>query len=307
MVSALQDRVARFWKDRPESSAKRSGAMSKQLSDKRALVTGAASGIGRAVAIAFAREGADIVGLDAAGRVSPTQTYPLPTSEDLAETGRMVAANGGKWTGEQADIRDRAALKAMAQRYGAFDVLALVAGIQAFRPIAEMEDADWDDQIEINLTGTANCLRAFAPAMLKRGSGRIILTSSTQGRHGTLNGSAYSASKWGLLGLMKSAALEFAPQGVTVNAVIPGLIDTRLTRHRDRYLQALQLAGAGKVPPGDLEANAKAALTRGSPMRLPWLPPEDVAKAYVYLAGDSGNLVCGAAIEVTAGDSAHFE
>lgn len=280
--------------------------MSTQLASKRALVTGAASGIGRAVAIAFAREGSDIVGLDAADRVSPVQTYPLPTREDLDETGRMVAAEGGTWTGAQADIRDRVALKSVAERHAAFDILALVAGIQAFRPIAEMEDADWDDQIEVNLTGTANCLRIFAPAMLKRGSGRIILTSSTQGRHGTLNGSAYSASKWGLLGLMKSAALEFAPQGVTVNAVIPGLIDTRLTRHHDRYVQAVQLANAGKVPSGDLEANAKTALMRGSPMRLPWLPPEDVAKAYVYLAGDSGNLVCGAAIEVTAGDSAHF-
>lgn len=280
--------------------------MIKQLAGKRALVTGAASGIGRAVAVAFAQEGADIVGLDAAARVSPTQTYPLPTREDLEETGRMVTASGSRWTGELADIRDRAALKSLAQRHGVFDVLALVAGIQAFRPIAEMEDADWDDQIEVNLTGTANCLRVFAPAMLKRGSGRIILTSSTQGRHGTLNGSAYSASKWGLLGLMKSAAFEFAPQGVTVNAVIPGLIDTRLTRHHDRYVQALQVAGAGNVPPGDLEANAEAALKRGSPMRLPWLPPEDVAKAYVYLAADSGNLVCGTAIEVTGGDSAHF-
>jgi NAD(P)-dependent dehydrogenase (short-subunit alcohol dehydrogenase family) len=280
--------------------------MIKQLAGKRALVTGAASGIGRAVAVAFAQEGADIVGLDAAGRVSPIQTYPLPTHEDLEETGRMVTASGSRWVSELADIRDREALKSAAQRHGAFDVLALIAGIQAFRPIAEMEDADWDDQIEVNLTGTANCLRVFAPAMLKRGGGRVILTSSTQGRHGTLNGAAYSTSKWGLLGLMKSAALEFAPQGVTVNAVIPGLIDTRLTRHHDRYVQALQLAGAGKVPPGDLEANAEAVLTRGSPMHLPWLPPEEVAKAYVYLAADSGNLVCGAAIEVTAGDSAHF-
>jgi NAD(P)-dependent dehydrogenase (short-subunit alcohol dehydrogenase family) len=79
----------------------------------------------------------------------------------------------------------------------AFDVIALVAGIQGFKPIVEMDDPDWNDHININLTGTANCLRSFAPAMLKRGQGRIILTSSTQGRHGTLNGAAYSASKWG--------------------------------------------------------------------------------------------------------------
>jgi len=106
---------------------------------------------------------------------------------------------------------------------------------------------------------------------------------------------------------MKSAALEFAPRGITVNAVVPGLIDTCLTRHHDRYVQALQSANAGEVPPGDLEANAGKSLARKSPMRLPWLPASEVAKAYVYLAADSGNLVCGAAIEVTAGDSANFQ
>jgi NAD(P)-dependent dehydrogenase (short-subunit alcohol dehydrogenase family) len=97
----------------------------------------------------------------------------------------------------------------------------------------------------------------------------------------------------GLLGLMKSAALEFAPKGVTVNAVIPGLIDTRLTRHGDRYIQALQAADAGQVPSGNLEANAGALLERGNPMHLPWLPAAEVAKAYVYLASNLGTLVCG--------------
>ena len=280
--------------------------MSGLLAGKLALVTGAASGIGRQVALAFAREGAEIVGLDAAARGSPSQTYAIPTLADLEETGRLVGACGGNWSPEQVDIRDLPALRSVASRYRPFDVLTLIAGIQGFKPIVEMEDTDWDDQLAVNLTGTANCLRAFAPAMLARGQGRVILTSSTQGRHGTLNGAAYSASKWGLLGLMKSAALEFAPKGVTVNAVIPGLIDTRLTRHRDRYIQALQTANAGQVPPGDLEVNAGTALARANPMHLPWLPPADVAKAYVYLAADSGALVCGTAIEVTAGDSAHF-
>ena len=280
--------------------------MSGRLAGMRTLVTGAASGIGRAVAVAFAREGAAVVGMDIAARVSPIQGYSIPGDVELAETGKLVSAQGGAWSAEQADIRDLGALKAIADRHGAFDVLALVAGIQAFKPIVEMEDRDWDDQIDVNLTGTAKCLRAFAPAMLAHGRGRVILTSSTQGKHGTLNGSAYSASKWGLLGLMKSAALEFAPQGVLVNAVIPGLIDTRLTRNDGRYIQALQTANAGQVPPGDLKENAEAALSKKSPMRLPWLPPENVAEAYVYLAGASGARVCGTAIEVTAGDSAHF-
>ena len=112
------------------------------------------------------------------------------------------------------------------QTFGGIDILFANAGIQDFKPLLEMEDADWHDQIDVNLTGTANALRAVAPHIVKRGGGRIILTSSTQGQHGTKFGASYSASKWGILGLMKSAALELGPHGITVNSVVPGLIDT---------------------------------------------------------------------------------
>src|SRR5271157_5443966 len=112
-----------------------------------------------------------------------------------------------------------------------------------------MEDADWHITIDVNLTGTANAVRAFAPYIVKRGGGRIILTSSTQGQHGTKYGAAYSASKWGIIGLMKSAALELGAYNITVNAVIPGLVNTALTRHEDRYAQAIQEAGG--APSGD--------------------------------------------------------
>src|SRR5262249_32473809 len=108
-----------------------------------------------------------------------------------------------------------------------------------FKPILEWDDADWHDQIDVNLTGTCNAIRAVAPHLVANGGGRIIVTSSTQGRHGTKYGAAYSASKWGIIGLMKSAALEFGEHKITVNALIPGLIDTPLTRHRTRYEQAV--------------------------------------------------------------------
>lgn len=101
-----------------------------------------------------------------------------------------------------------------------------------------MSDQLWHDQIDINLSGTANALRAAAPLLVPARRGRIVVTSSTQGQHGTLDGSAYSASKWGPIGLMKSAALELGRYGITVNAVIPGLIDMALTRHEDRYAPA---------------------------------------------------------------------
>ena len=181
------------------------------------------------------------------------------------------------------------------------------AGIQSFHSLLEMEDADWNITIENNVTGTANAVRAFAPYIVKRGGGRIILTSSTQGRHGTLNASAYSASKWAIIGLMKSAALEFGRYKITVNALIPGLIDTPLTRHEERYAQAIQVAGG--TPTGSLatdEEIARNGLARHSPLGVPWIDPADVAPVVVFLASDAARMISGAAYDVTAGDSANI-
>ena len=161
-----------------------------------------------------------------------------------------------------------------------------------------MDDADWAITIDVNLAGTANALRAFAPHMVKR------VTSSTQGQHGTKYGAAYAASKWGIIGLMKSAALELGPHKITVNAVIPGLIDTPLTRHEERYAQVLQ--DAGRPPTGSSadEEEARKILTAKTPLGVPWIDPADVAPVVVFLASDAARMVSGAAYDVTAGDSA---
>ncbi|MBV8219867.1 MAG: SDR family oxidoreductase [Solirubrobacterales bacterium] len=193
------------------------------------------------------------------------------------------------------------------REWGGVDVVFANAGIQAFKPLLEMQDVDWTDQIDVNLSGTANVVRAFAPLLVRRGGGKIIITSSTQGQHDTKFGSSYSASKWGLLGLMKSAALELGEHRITVNAVIPGLIDTALTRHEDRYAQAL--AEAGQTPSGNSkqdEQAAVAALTTKSPLGAPWLEPEDVAPVLVFLASDAARMVSGTAFAATGGDSAHI-
>ena len=155
----------------------------------------------------------------------------------------MVEAAGTRWLEGRLDQRDLPALRAAAEQaraaFGRLDILFANAGIQTFKPMLDWQDADWQDTIDVNLTGTCNAIRAVAPHLVRNGGGRIIVTSSTQGRHGTKFGAAYSASKWGIIGLMKSAALELGVHKITVNAVIPGLIDTPLTRHRQRYAQAV--------------------------------------------------------------------
>jgi NAD(P)-dependent dehydrogenase (short-subunit alcohol dehydrogenase family) len=158
------------------------------LRGKVAVVTGAARGIGRASAVALAREGADIVGIDICAPVYPPSGVTASTQNDLEETAVQVRAAGRCWLGLTVDQRNLPALRAagarIEQELGGMDILFANAGIQAFKPLLEMDDADWDVQITNDLTGTANAIRAFGPYLVKRGSGRIIVTASTQGRHG---------------------------------------------------------------------------------------------------------------------------
>jgi SDR family mycofactocin-dependent oxidoreductase len=278
------------------------------LRGKVAVVTGAARGIGRATAVAFAREGADIVGIDICAPVDPRSGVTASNPEDLSETGRLVEATGGRWLSVVLDQRDLPALRACAlearRMFGGIDILFANAGTQSFHSLLDMEDTDWQITIDVNLTGTANAIRAFAPHIVNRGGGRIIVTSSTQGRHGMKYGAAYSASKWGIIGLMKSAALELGPYNITVNAVIPGLIDTPLTRHQERYAQALDDSGRSPTGSAADEEKARKLLAAKTPLGVPWIDPEDVAPVLVFLASDAARMVSGATYDVTAGDSA---
>ncbi|QAB17632.1 NAD(P)-dependent oxidoreductase [Leucobacter muris] len=281
------------------------------MSESRvAVVTGAARGIGRASAVALARAGYRIAGADIAAPASSAMDYEPATPGDLAETGRLVEEAGAEWLPVVFDQRDRRAVREgfaqVADRFGGVDVVFANAGIQGFAPLLEMSDELWDDQIDINLTGTANVLRAAAPLLVERGGGRIIITSSTQGQHGTLDGSGYSASKWGLLGLMKSAALELGRYRITVNAVIPGLIDTKLTRHEDRYAQIIR--SGGNEPSGDVgqdERAAAAAQRKKLPLGVPWVEADDVAPLVVFLASEEARMVSGTSFAATGGDSAN--
>ncbi len=197
-----------------------------RLKGKVAVVTGAARGIGRAIAVAYAKEGADVMGLDIAGPASSITAYPAATEDELEETGKLVDAQGRRFISYKADIRDLDALKKAADlvmdKFARLDILVANAGIQTFKPFLEMDEKHWHDVINVNLNGTANTVWAFAPLLVKgKQGGRIIITSSTQGRHGSKNAASYACSKWALYGLVKTLALELGEHKITVNALVP--------------------------------------------------------------------------------------
>jgi NAD(P)-dependent dehydrogenase (short-subunit alcohol dehydrogenase family) len=169
-----------------------------------------------------------------------------------------------------------------------------------------MEDWEWTDVIDNNLNGTANTIRAFAPALVKRGRGRIIVLASMQGKHGSQNMASYSASKWGIIGLMKSTALELGKHKVTVNALVPGLVDTPLTHNEARWRTLIGEIEATDHPPKN-PTQQQAAKVRAPhvPLKVPWLQPKDVAPAAVFLASDLAAMVTGACYDVTGGDDAN--
>jgi NAD(P)-dependent dehydrogenase (short-subunit alcohol dehydrogenase family) len=276
------------------------------LQGKIAVVTGAARGIGRAIAVEFAANGADVVCIDICGFVSAASNAKPATPADLEETVRQIRGYGRRGEGITADIRDISALRRIAddvdQRYGRIDIVVADAAIQRWVPLLEMTDADWRDVIDNNLNGTANTIRAFAPKMVPRKHGRIIVLSSMQGLHGTKDAASYSASKWGIIGLMKSAAMELGQYDITVNALLPGLVDTPLTRYEKRLSETASEEGQQIADPTPQQAWDIRAPT--VPLKVGWLQPDDISPAAVFLASDAAAMVTGAEFEVTGGDSA---
>lgn len=278
-----------------------------QLTGKVAVVTGAARGIGRAIAVAFAANGADVVALDICRAASPANDAKPSTPADLAETVRQIRAYGRRGDAVQADVRDLPGLRRIADQvereHGKIDIVVANAAIQRWKPILEMQDPEWFDVIDNNVNGTANTVRAFAPKMAARRHGRLILLSSMQGKHGTKNAAAYSASKHAIIGLMKSAALELGEYNITCNALLPGLVDTALTRYEKRFKNSM--AETGRPPPEHPTAQEAWDSRKPTvPMQVGWLQPDDIAPVAVFLASDAAEQVTGAEYEVTGGDSA---
>ncbi|MFD7749912.1 SDR family oxidoreductase [Streptomyces sp. NPDC059698] len=277
------------------------GSGTGRLAGRAALVTGAARGLGRACALAFAREGADLLLLDVAGDL-PGVPYPLGSASQLAHTAEVCRESGAAVLTRRADVRDLAALESAAEaaeeRFGRIDVLVNNAGIAApsGRPAHEITEAEWQLMIDVDLGGAWRAIRAVGGRMAARGSGSIVNVASTAGLVGYRHFAAYVAAKHGLVGLTKAVALDYAPRRVRVNAVCPGSV------RDDEAMEGRMLAEIARsleVPDGE----HRAAFVRDQPMNA-LVEPDEVANAVLWLASDESRQVTGSVVTVDGGFTA---
>jgi SDR family mycofactocin-dependent oxidoreductase len=265
-----------------------------------ALVTGAARGQGRAHAVALAGAGAFVVACDIAAQIASVE-YPLATADDLRETVDIIEKDGGRANGAIVDVRDSGAVNDLVERtvteHGRLDILVANAGICGFAQVEEMSDETWQDVIETNLSGAFHCIRAVLPHMKRQRYGRIVATSSGAGRSGMFSLGHYSASKWGLIGLVKTVALETAKDGITANVVCPTTVATPMVLNESafrRFCPDVENPTTDDVRPRHEAMN---------PMGKAWLEPEDVTRAVMYLVTDPG-YTSGTVLEVNLATSA---
>ena len=242
-----------------------------ELKAKVAMITGAAQGIGKAVTLALARHGADVVVADV-------------NIEKAQETAREVEALGRATMAVRVDVTHledvEKMVEAAVQRFGKIDILVNNAGIARDKLILRMTEEDWDAVLNVNLKGTFNCTKAVIKYMSKQRSGKIVNIASVVGMMGNPGQANYSASKAGVIGLTKTVAREFAARGINVNAIAPGYIQTPMTEV--------------------LPEKAKEELKRLIPMeRL--VQPEDVAHAVLFLVSEASSYITGNVLNVNGG------
>ncbi len=264
--------------------------MAHDLAGQVALVTGAARGQGRAAALAFARAGAHVAALDVAGPLA-YPAYGMGTGDELESLRREVESLGARALVFAADVRDDAAVGAAVAAtvgsLGRIDVLFNNAGICAYGLAHELTEAEWDAMLDINLKGAWIVARHVIPHMIRAGSGVIINNSSVAGLRGMNRLCHYAASKWGLIGLTKSWAIELAPHGIRVVSIHPTGVNTGM----NDGLAAME----GLTPREVAERSA------GNLLPVPWVEPEDVAEMVVWLASPKARYVTGAQFVLDAG------
>jgi SDR family mycofactocin-dependent oxidoreductase len=274
------------------------------LTGRVAFVTGAARGQGRAYAVRLAREGADVIICDICAAVSDTIPYAGSTPEDLAETARLVEAEGRQVLARAVDIRDDAAVRQLVadgvEKFGRLDILVANAGVLSWGRLWELSDEQWNTVIDVNLTGTWRTLRAAIPAMIEAGNGgSIIVVSSSAGLKATPGNGHYAASKHGLTSMTNTLALELGEYGIRVNSIHPYSIATPMILN-DAMLKVLgkhqsflhSFAPMPYQPPAKADKSAK---------RSDFMTAEEAAEVVVWLAGDRSGLLSGSQISIDRG------
>lgn len=254
----------------------------KKLESRAALVTGAGRGIGRAIAEAFAREGAQVA-------------VTARTVAELDDVVAQISNAGGEAKAFQADLADRAAIPRLLAKVtaamGPIDILVNNAGLGSSsnpKPVVDFDDDFWDLSMAINLNAPYLLTKALLPAMIERGWGRIITVASINSRVHSFHGAAYSASKHAVLGFMRTVAAETAAQGITANCICPGPVKTLMNDKRMEY----DAARLGRK----FEDHEKLQTPIGGR-----LTPDDISPMAVYLASDDARMVTGQAYNVCGG------
>jgi SDR family mycofactocin-dependent oxidoreductase len=272
---------------------------------KVALVTGAARGQGRSHAVKLASEGADIIAIDLAAPIASVQHYPPATMDDLAQTERMVEEHDRRILARQADVRDLSAMEAVVAEglaeFGHIDIVVANAGITTTGRAWEIEPAAWQEMIDINLTGVWHTVRPVIPAMIEAGrGGAIVMTSSTAGTMGLPGLVHYVAAKHGVVGIMRGLANELAEHSIRVNTVNPTNVGTDMILNQPTY---------DWFRP-DLESPTKEDAKQGfksfNLLPVPWVEPEDVSNAILYLVSDDGRYMTGQTFNIDCGASTKF-
>jgi SDR family mycofactocin-dependent oxidoreductase len=274
--------------------------MAGRVEGKVAFITGAARGQGRSHAIRLAQEGADIIAVDICGQIDSVP-YALSTPDDLAQTVKEVEALDRRIVAATADVRDydsvKNALDDGVAQLGRLDIVCANAGIFSVgNTTAGLGEQAWRDMIDVNLTGVWHTVKAAIPHLVEQGhGGSVILTSSAGGLRGARNIGHYVAAKHGVVGLMRTLALELAPHFIRVNSVNPTTVDTDMIQNDAQYrLFRPELDNPGKK---DIEGHLLAI----NLLAVPWVESVDVSNAVLFLASDESRYVTGITLPVDAG------
>jgi (+)-trans-carveol dehydrogenase len=275
--------------------------MSNRVEGKVAFVTGAARGQGRSHAVSLAREGADIIAVDIAAQID-TVPFAMARPEDLKETVRQVEALGRRIFAVQADVRDYEALKQAVDdgvtELGRLDIVVANAAIATFGPADKMSEDQWRDVIDVDLTGVWHTVKAAIPHVRAGGrGGSIVLVSSAIALGAGRNVVTYVAAKHGVVGLMKSFALELGAESIRVNSIHPGNCNTEMLHN-----EALYALYAPDLPPNERTLEAiKPRMVASNALPTPWVEPEDISNAVLFLTSDEGRFITGVTLAIDAG------